>query len=123
MSDREYQLTERWSAKVVDEVVKEVEKCSDLFVRSCRKTYVQKSLRKSAHFCKDLILQICMDLQDSVQRYLQNPADLHRFAKIKNLGNAPCLHFKQQTNVFQPKNYRSFILKTRIEAVTSITEL
>ena len=30
------------------------------------------------------ILQICMDLQDSVQRSLQNPADLHRFAKIGN---------------------------------------
>ena len=37
------------------------------------------------------ILQICMDLQDSVQRSLQNPAeknpaDLCRFAKIENLG-------------------------------------
>ena len=32
------------------------------------------------------ILQICMDLQDSVQQSLQNPADLHRFAKIENLG-------------------------------------
>ena len=39
------------------------------------------------------ILQICMDLQDSVQRSLhnpaeKNPADLHRFAKIENLGCA-----------------------------------
>ena len=38
------------------------------------------------------ILQICMHLQDSVQRSLQNPAeknsaDLHRFAKIENLGS------------------------------------
>ena len=37
------------------------------------------------------ILQICKDLQGSVQRSLQNPAennpaDLHRFAKIENLG-------------------------------------
>ena len=32
------------------------------------------------------ILQICIDLQDSVQRSLQNAAELHRFAKIKNLG-------------------------------------
>ena len=40
-------------------------------------------LKKSAHFCKDLadlhtsvkILQICMDLQDSVQRSLQNSAE------------------------------------------------
>ena len=40
-------------------------------------------LKKSAHFFKDLadlhtsvkILQICMDLQDSVQRSLQNPAE------------------------------------------------
>ena len=27
LSDREYQVTEPWSAKIVDEVVKEVEKC------------------------------------------------------------------------------------------------
>ena len=45
------------------------------------------------------ILQICMDLQDSVQRSLQNPAeknpaDLHRFAKIENLG---ITYFKTQT--------------------------
>ena len=37
------------------------------------------------------MLQICMDLQDSLKRSLQNPAknsaDLHRFAKIKNLGS------------------------------------
>ena len=32
------------------------------------------------------ILQICMNLQDSVQRSLQNLADLHRFTKIENLG-------------------------------------
>ena len=37
------------------------------------------------------ILQICVDLQDSVQWSLQNPAeknpvDLHRFAKIEILG-------------------------------------
>ena len=38
-------------------------------------------------------LQICMVLQDSVQRSLQNPAknpaDLHRFAKVENLGTVP----------------------------------
>ena len=27
-----------------------------------------------------------MDLQDSVQRFLQNPADLQRIAKIENMG-------------------------------------
>ena len=35
------------------------------------------------------ILQVCVDLQDSVQRSSQNPAekiaDLHRFAEIENL--------------------------------------
>ena len=30
LSDREYQLTEPWSAKLVDEVVKEDQKCSIL---------------------------------------------------------------------------------------------
>ena len=42
-------------------------------------------------------LQFCMDLQNSMQRSLQNPAeknraDLYRFAKIENLGNQylPC---------------------------------
>ena len=32
------------------------------------------------------ILQICMVFQDSVQRSLQNPADLHIFAMVENLG-------------------------------------
>ena len=40
-------------------------------------------------------LQICINLQDSVQRSLQNPADLHRLAKIENLGNnSDCIHSK-----------------------------
>ena len=43
------------------------------------------------------ILQICMDLQDSVQRSLQNPADLHRFAKIENLGSLRPTPSKQQS--------------------------
>ena len=43
------------------------------FLRSCRKQISAKSLRKSATSVK--ILQICMDLQDSVQRSLQNPAE------------------------------------------------
>ena len=32
-----------------------------------------------------LILQICIGLRASMQRSLQNPADLHRVAKIENL--------------------------------------
>ena len=61
-----------------------VQKSVYWFLRSCRKTYFCRNLlKKSAHFCKDLadlhtsvkILQICMDLQDSVQRSLQNPAE------------------------------------------------
>ena len=40
------------------------------------------------------ILPICMDLQDSVQGSLQKPcrktrADLHKLAKIENLGILP----------------------------------
>ena len=30
LNDREYQLTEPWSAKIVDEVLKEVQKCNIL---------------------------------------------------------------------------------------------
>ena len=72
--DREYQLTEPWSAKVVDEVVKEVQKCSHWLLRSCRKTYFCK-IFKEILYTSVKILQICMDLQDSVQRSLQNPAE------------------------------------------------
>ena len=30
MSDREYELTEPWSAKIVDKIIEEVQKCSIL---------------------------------------------------------------------------------------------
>ena len=84
LSDGEFQLTDPRLAKIPDEVVEEVQKSVYWFLRSCRKTHFSRSLQeKSAHFCKDLadlytsvkILQICMDLQDSVQRSLQNPAE------------------------------------------------
>ena len=84
LRDGEFQLTDPRSAKILDEVVEEVQKSVYWFLRSCRKTYFCRNLlKKSAHFCKDLadlhtsvkILQICMDLQDSVQRSLQNPAE------------------------------------------------
>ena len=84
LSDGEFQLTDPRSAKILDEVVEEVQKAVYWFLRNCRKTYFCRNLlKKSAHFCKDLadlhisvkILQICMDLQDSVQRSLQNPAE------------------------------------------------
>ena len=44
-----------------------------------------KSFKENLHTSVKF-LQICMDLQDSVQRSLQNPVDQHRFAKIENLG-------------------------------------
>ena len=84
LSDGEFQLTDPRVSKIFDEVVEEVQKSVYWFLRSCRKTYFCRNLlKKSAHFCKDLadlhtsvkILQICMDLQDSMQRSLQNPAE------------------------------------------------
>ena len=50
-------------------------------LEAAEKHILQENLHTSAK-----ILQICMDLQVSVERSLQNPADLHRFAKIENLG-------------------------------------
>ena len=80
------------------------------FLRRCRKTYFCENLQiKSAHFCKDLA-----DLYGSsrfsatifAEPCRKNPADLHRFAKIENLGSAafvvvtggkPCMpHTKYQ---------------------------
>ena len=61
LSDREYQLTEPWSAKIVDKVVERSPKMQYIF---------KENLHTSVK-----ILQICMDLQDSVQRSLQNPAE------------------------------------------------
>ena len=48
-----------------------------------------------------------MYLQDSVQRSLQNPAeknpvDLHRFAKIENLGSA---YYTLASKISRPENY------------------
>ena len=73
LSDREYQLTEPWSAKIVDEVVKEVQKCS-YSLGAAEKHISAKILKENLHTSVK-ILQICMDLQDSVQRSLQNPAE------------------------------------------------
>ena len=84
LSDGVFQLTDPRLSKIFDEVVEEVQKSVYWFLISCRKTYFCRNLlKKSAHFCKDLadlhtsvkILQICMDLQDSMQRSLQNPAE------------------------------------------------
>ena len=59
-----------------------------------------KILKENLHISVK-ILQICMDLQHSRQRPLQNPAekksaDLHRFAKMENLGffDAECFERK-----------------------------
>ena len=57
--------------------------------------FLQKSSRKSAHFCKDIA-----DLNGSsrfsatifAEPCRKNPADLHRFAKIENLGRW-CFNF------------------------------
>ena len=55
-------------------------------LEAAEKHISEKIFKKNLHTSvKDL--QICMDLQDSVQRSLRNPADLQRFAKIENLGS------------------------------------
>ena len=72
LSDREYQLTEPWSAKVVDEVVKEVQKCSPI---EAAENHISAKIFKENLHTSVKILQICMDLQDSVQRSLQKPAE------------------------------------------------
>ena len=73
MSDREYQLTVPWSAKVVDEVVREVQKVFGS-LEAAEKHISAKIFKENLHTSVK-ILQICMDLQDSVQRSLQNPAE------------------------------------------------
>ena len=52
MSDRENQLTERWLAKIVDKVIKEVQKCSSLEAAE-KHIYAEIFKKKYAHFCKD----------------------------------------------------------------------
>ena len=83
LSDREYQLTEPWSAKVVDEVVKEDQKCVIGSLEAAEKYISAKIFEENLHTSVKF-LQICMDLQDSVQRSLQNPAEKHcRSAQIR----------------------------------------
>ena len=61
------------------------------------------------------ILQICMDLQDSV--HLQD-SDLHRFAKIENLGMTP----KRQLNTLklnrQSRNLEGEILTIHCKTIS-----
>ena len=71
MSDRENQLTERWLAKIVDKVIKEVQKCSSL--EAAEKHIYAEIFKKYMHTSVK-ILQIFMDLKNSVQRSSQNPA-------------------------------------------------
>ena len=112
LSDGEFQLTDPRLAKIPDEVVEEVQKSVYWFLRSCRKTHFSRSLQeKSAHFCKDLadlhtsvkILQICMDLQDSVQRSLQNPAEkiLQIFTDSQRLKTWVCFLKKFSVTTYQ----------------------
>ena len=66
-------------------------------------------------------MQICMVIQDSVQRSLQNPADLHRFAKIENLGDARVLRFESVDGqlVFNPAK----VNKTKVPAFEMLLAL
>ena len=76
LSDREYQLTEPWSGKVVDEVLKEKKSKNAVIgsLEAAEKHISAKIFKENLHTSLK-ILQICMDLQDSVQRSLQNPAE------------------------------------------------
>ena len=73
LSDQEYQLTEPWSAKIVDEVVKEVQNAVIGSLEAAEKHISAKIFKENLHTSVK-ILHICMDLQDSVQRSLQ-PAE------------------------------------------------
>ena len=75
LSDREYQLTEPWSATIVDEVVKEVQKMQYIGSLEAAEKHISAKIFKENLHTSVKILQICMDLQDSVQRSLQNTAD------------------------------------------------
>ena len=74
MSDREYQLTEPWSAKVVDEELKKSKNAVIGSLEAAEKHISAKIFNENLHTSVK-ILQICIDLQDSVQRSLQNPAE------------------------------------------------
>ena len=74
LSDGEIQLTDPRSAKILDKVVEEVQTAVSWFLRSCKIHFSAKIFRENLHTSVK-ILQICMDLQDSVQRSLQNPAE------------------------------------------------
>ena len=67
-------MTEPWSAKIVDEVVKEVQNTVIGSLEAAEKHMSAKIFKENLHTSVK-ILQICMDLQDSVQRSLQNPAE------------------------------------------------
>ena len=60
-------------------------------LEAAEKKHISAEISKENLHTSVKMLQICMDLQDSLKRSLQNPAknsaDLHRFAKIKNLGS------------------------------------
>ena len=68
LSDGDFQLTDPRSAKILDKVVEEVQKISILFLRSCKNTYFCKNLQENLHTSVK-ILKICMEFQDSVQRF------------------------------------------------------
>ena len=74
LSDGEFQLADPRSAKILDKVVEEVQKCGILVPQKLQKNISAKIFKENLHTSVK-ILQICMDLQDSVQRSLQNPEE------------------------------------------------
>ena len=67
MSDREYQLTEPWSAKIVDEVVKKSPKMQYIGSLEAAEKHISAKIYKENLHTSVKILQICKHLQDSVQ--------------------------------------------------------
>ena len=73
LSDGEFQLTDPRPAKILDKVVEKVQTKIYWFLRA-EKRISAKIFKENLHTSVK-ILQICMDLQDSVQRSLQHPAE------------------------------------------------
>ena len=105
LSDQEYQLTEHWSAKIVDKVVEEGKNAAYWFLRSCRKTYFCRNLwRKSAK-----VLEICKNLQDSVQRSLQKPGEKFLQISTDSQRSKTWVNIQKFPQSFGTKNFRHIL--------------
>ena len=118
-------LADPRSAKILDKVVELDLKMQSICSLETAEKHISAKIYKENLHTSVKILQICMELQDSVQRSFQNPADLHRFAKIENLGFPCCRQllsscFKESSNFcgnFKTASFASFCNEKRLAFV------